>query len=519
MKKNFLYSMMAVFAMSFASCSQEEIVSTATGDEPTAGQLVRISASLPQEAASRGMTTVTDYKARCIMQLVDASGVAIEGQRYVEEVTGDQVTFEFTAPGQDYQCVFWADYIQESAPSMETDYFYTTTALPAVTLGKLNKNVMFGTEAADAFCGVITDPSNGLNITLKRPLAKVNIGSNTPENYAGYDQVTVGRMQIPNNYNILTKTTDVATTQEIRLDATSMINADAGEWTYFFVFAPVDQTNYTFDIPVTITDAAGSLEGKSATVSIVPVDDNVESNINFTPEGGSGEEPEPEPGNDMQINVSFDNEYEETADPNALAVGDYIDATGAKVTDASSAVAIVFALANGVTDNSNYEGKTVEGYAIALENASNRTYLKNGSSGTWDSSLTATNDATNDYSGYTYSQALMASLEAQTESSILTSYNTWLGEHTTSGNLSTWYIPTYDQATAALSSVDPALAAALQEVRANGTWVLTSSVNADGTSIKGVLYTPTNATTGTVKEATIGTDGQAVIVPVVTIFE
>ena len=114
MKKNYLFSALAASLMLFASCSQEEIIST-VGDEPTGGQLVRISASLPQEAATRAMATVTNYKARCIMQLVDASGVAISDERYVEEVQGDQVTFEFTAPDQAYQCVFWADYIQENA--------------------------------------------------------------------------------------------------------------------------------------------------------------------------------------------------------------------------------------------------------------------------------------------------------------------------------------------------------------------------------------------------------------------
>lgn len=517
MKKNYLFSALAASLMLFASCSQEEIIST-VGDEPTGGQLVTISASLPQEAATRAMATVTNYKARCIMQLVDASGVAISDERYVEEVQGDQVTFEFTAPEQDYQCVFWADYVQEGAATLDTDYFYNTTALPAVTLGTLNKNVMFGTEAADAFCGVITEPTTGLSIELKRPLAKVNIGSDAPENYTGYDQVAVGKMQIPNNYNILTKTTDVATTQEIRLETTAMIDAEAGDWTYFFVFAPVDRTDYTFDIPVTITDAAGSLDVKKATVSVVPVDDNVESNINFTPEGGSGEEPGPEPGNDMQINVSFDDEYE---DPNALTVGDYIDATGAK-TDASSAVAVVFALAEGVTDNSNYgEGKTVAAYAIALENASNRTtlYARDGS---WDadlSTLTPTNDVENDFSGYAFTDGLITSIEAQS-GQILPSYNTWLGEHPTSGNLSSWYIPTYDQLTAALSSVDAKLAAALYALRSNGTYILTSSV-VNETTIDGVLYTPSSETEGTAKLQPLETSANTsqTIVPVVTIFE
>ena len=525
MKKNFLFSMMALVGMTFASCSQEEIVSTASNGQT--GELITVSVNVPQVGvASRAMPEVEGHARRCILQLVGTDGAAIEDQRYVEAVTGETVSFTFTAPSDAYQCVFWADYLETADADVENakDYIYDTSALPAVGYTGLSHTVHFS-DAADAFCGVLANPTSGASITLKRPLTQIAIGTNTPSDYEGYTQVRVGNVGIPGGYNIFTQTVNTTTTKTTRLDLTTMEDAAAGQWTKLFVFASVDQTEYTFpeEFPLSVTISNGNAdENKSQTLTSVNVDDNMISNINFTEQGG-GEEPGggDEPDDDMTINVSFGDKFDnEPVDPNApLAVGDYVNANGEKVATVEEAVAVIFSLSEGVTDNSNYEGKTVKGYAIALENASNRTYLKNGSAGTWDSSLTATNDATNDYSGYTYSQALMASLEAQAESSILTSYNTWLGEHTTSGNLSTWYIPTYDQATAALSSVDPALAAALQEVRANGTWVLTSSVNADGTSIKGVLYTPTDATTGTVKEATIGTDGQAVIVPVVTIFE
>ncbi len=516
MKKNYLFSALAASLMLFASCSQEEIIST-VGDEPTGGQLVRISASLPQEAATRAMATVTNYKARCIMQLVDASGVAISDERYVEEVQGDQVTFEFTAPDQAYQCVFWADYIQENAATLETDYFYTTTALPAVTLSSsLNKNVMFGSEAASAFCGVITDPANGLNIMLKRPVAKINIGSNAPENYTGYDQVRVDRMNIPNNYNILTKTTDVSQTQEIRLENTAMIDAAAGDWTYFFVFAPVTQTTYTFDIPVTITDAAGSLEAKSATVSVVPVDDNVESNINFTPEGGSGEDPDIDPDNDMQINVSFDGEYE---DPNALKVGDYIDATGAKVTDASSAVAVVFALAEGKVDASTYgEGNTVEAYAVSLTKAAGRAYLKDGSAGTWTPTLvsTATMDTESPYSGYQMSSDMLTAV-GDYASNLFTAYNSWVSSSSIS-NTSGWYIPSYAQLQDILTLDNATLKEALNGAYGSTYFLISSSVNADLT-IHGSTYDPTEGVVQNANQNIDPTTHQGIIFPVVTIFE
>lgn len=516
MKKNVLFSMMALFVMLFASCSQEEIVSTV--EKPTGGQLITISAALPKGANSRSMATVADYKARCILQLVDESGKAIEGQRYVEEVTGDNVTFEFTAPDQTYQCVFWADYVQASAAKLDTDYFYVTDALPAVTLGELNKNVMFGTEAADAFCEVIENPASGMNVILKRPLAKVNIGSDEPENYSEYTHVTVERFNIPNNYNILTKTSDVATTQEIRLEKTAMLDAEAGQWTYFFVFAPVDKAEYTLNIPVTINNEAGSLEDKSATVSVIPVDDNMESDINFTPEGGSGEEPEPEPGNDMQINVGFDNDYEEPADPNALNVGDYIDATGAKVADASSAVAIVFALADGVTDDSEYgEGKVAEAYAVSLTFAtSGRTYATN------YYSMNLASTAEGSYAGYAFTQAIDEARQDGTDYRQLDNFfNSNQAPALSGDKVSGWYIPSLAQLQAVANVSDATLTATLQGGHTGDYSLATSSVvTYTATSeqrLQGVVVT--QATGVLENNNTIQESTSFHILPVVTIFE
>ena len=513
MKKNYLFSTLAVGLMLFASCSQEEIISTA--GEPIGGELVTISATLPQEAATRAMSTVENYKARCILQLVDASGVAIEGERYVEEVTGETVTFEFTAPDQTYQCVLWADYVQASAPTLETDYFYQTTALPAVTLGTLNKNVMFGTEAADAFCGVIENPTSGTSIPLKRPLAKVNIGSNQPESYSGYTHVTVGRMNIPNNYNILTKQTAVNTTQEIRLDKTVMIDAEAGQWTYFFVFAPVDETEYTLNIPVAINNEAGSLENKTATVSVITVDDNMESNINFTPEGGSGEDPDPEPGNDMQINVSFDDEYE---DPNALKIGDYINAAGEKVdAGAEDAVAVVFALANGVTDDSNYgEGKVAEAYAVSLTFATaSRTYASN------YYSMNLATTATGSYAGYAFTQAIDAARQDGTDYRQLDNFfNNNQAPVLSGDNVSGWYIPSLAQLQAVANITDATLTATLQGGHTVDYSLGTSSVvtytSTSEQRLQGVVVTQTTGTLG--NNNTIQENTSFHILPVVTIF-
>lgn len=519
MKKNYLFSALAASLMLFTSCSQEEIISTA--GEPTGGELVTISATLPQDAATRAMATVENYKARCILQLVNASGTAIEGERYVKEVTGDNVTFEFTAPDQTYQCVLWADYIQSVAETLEKDYFYTTSALPSVTLGNLNKNVMFGTEAADAFCGVIENPADGVNITLKRPLAKVNIGSNTPANYEKYTHVSVGKMNVPNNYNILTKQTNVNTTQEIRLDKTAMIDAEAGQWTYFFVFAPVDRTEYTLSIPVTINNEAGSLEDKSATVSVIPVDDNKESNINFTPEGGSGEEPEP--GDDMTINVGFDNEYEKPA----IEVGAYVNAAGKLVEDAAEAVAIVFDMAADddiANYNGDFSGKTIKAWAVALGDATQQYWVSGVSALSAIEGVEnpgSMNGVENNIKGYANTQAIQTNGTTANSGATFpaleacVNWTTTISETNTSG----WYMPAIGQVKRLYDAIANAEASsALGSLGFEGV-ILSSThyTNSSGTVPMGVQFTTTDSNAGVIRNQNLTRQYGAR--PIVTIFE
>lgn len=521
MKKNYLFSALAASLMLFASCSQEEIISTA--GEPTGGELVTISAALPQDAATRAMATVENYKARCILQLVNASGTAIEGERYVKEVTGDNVTFEFTAPDQTYQCVLWADYIQSVAETLEKDYFYTTSALPSVTLGNLNKNVMFGTEAADAFCGVIENPADGVNITLKRPLAKVNIGSNTPANYEKYTHVSVGKMNVPNNYNILTKQTNVNTTQEIRLDKTAMIDAEAGQWTYFFVFAPVDRTEYTLSIPVTINNEAGSLEDKSATVSVIPVDDNKESNINFTPEGGSGEEPEPEPSDDMTINVGFDNEYEKPA----IEVGAYVNAAGKLVEDAAEAVAIVFDMATDddiANYNGDFPGKTIKAWAVALGDATQQKWIDGVDAITVIDGVEnpgSTTAAEACIKGYANTQAIQANGTTANPGATFPALEACVDWATTISetNTSGWYMPAIGQVKRLYDAIASAEGTnALSTLEFTGV-ILSSSLytNSNGTFSTGIQFTTTVENAGVIRNQNINNSYGAR--PIVTIFE
>ena len=507
MKKSFLYSMMAMVAVSFASCSQEEIVSTAANGQVSGP--VTVSVNIPQDSpASRAMPEVEGFTRRCIMQLVDGEGAAIADQKYVQEVTSDNVTFSFTAPETEYQCVFWADYVQSD---INTDYIYVTDALPAVSYTGLNNSVHFA-DAADAFSGVLTPSSNSESVTLTRPLTRVDLGTEAPADFAGYTNVGVGNFDIPAGYDILAGTVNTEGVKSIRLQARAMENAEAGEWAHFFVFAPAEET--AFETSMTVTVSGDGVEDKQQTVTSLALDANMILNMNFTAST------EPEPGNEMEVEVSFDNEFEnqpaEPVDPSSpLAVGDYVGADGQKVATAAEAIAVVFALGDQA-DNSTYaEGKTVEAYAMSLNKATNRNRL-----GTYtELSLAATDDANNAYAGLAFSTAIETAFGTASDATAYQMFNSFfnnsLVEATTSENLSEWYIPSLAQLQAALATTNADLVAALKDAYTGNYYCASSTVTADG--IQGIIYNVETGVAGAPE--TMGTGASAVVFPVVTIFE
>lgn len=507
MKKSFLFSMMAFVGMTFASCSQEEIVSTATNGQVSGP--ITVSVNIPQDGpASRAMPTVEGYTRRCIMQLVDSEGAAIADTRMVQEVTEDNVTFSFTAPETEYQCVFWADYVQSD---VNTDYIYVTDALPAISYTNLNNSVHFA-DAADAFCGVL-NPATSTSTTLTRPLSRIDLGTENPTDFAGFTQVEVTNFDIPAGYNILSKTVNTVDKKSIRLAVRDMEDAGAGEWAHFFVFAPVDETAYTTSMTVKVSGA--DVETISKTVESLALDANMIVDMNFTPST------EPEPGNEMDVTVSFGDEFEnqpaEPVDPNApLAVGDYVNANGEKVATAEEAVAVVFALAGAQADASSYSG-TVEAYAVSLTKAAGRAYLTS-ADGTWTPALTATTatDTESPYSGYQMSSAMMTAV-GDYASRLFSAYTTWTGSNTFS-NSSDWYIPSYAQLQDILALDDAALKEGLNTAYESAYFLISSSVN-DDLTIKGSTYNPVDGEVTRADQAVDPATHQGMIFPVVTIFE
>ena len=447
MKKNFLYSLLAVFGMLFASCSQEEIVSTAgTGSNDG---MVRLSVNLSNEdfysRASQSLD-VDGYVMRCICQAVNADGTLIEGFNEITSVTNGTASFEFEAPEGVANYLFWADYVEGNDYTASKSAFYKAEDLTKVGY-RLNKNVnLFNNQAADAFCATVSASAIAGKVTLKRPFARLTVKQSMVEEL-GLTGLTniVPTINAGTDFNVATGKTQ--TKASVRLnDGDTLTALTEGDF-YFFCYAfaaPADQTTETTIQFTSATDATGKtlrieaedMQTLSSNVSVnLKKDENnpgggddstinvdVEIDNGYSDEGGS-EEPgtDPEPSTEMQI-------------------GSYVNASGEVVATATDAVGIVFALgAIGDDAPANYpaalQGKAIKAYAVALENvAASRQQLN-------AEAITLTENAP--VNGTQNTEALLTALN---NSAFVTTYSSWVSENATSGeNVSSWYIPALPQ--------------------------------------------------------------------------
>lgn len=516
MKKNFLYSVMALFVILLASCSQEEIISENSGNGK-----ITVSVGVPGGATTRaGMPEVENMTRRCIMQVVDADGTAIEGEemRQTVTVTGDKVNFSFTEPEGEYSVVFWADYVTNIAK----DNCYNTTTLPNVTLAH-NKNTMF-TAAGDAFCGKMAK-GGSTSIVLKRPFNKIVVGSTNKEAFGECKEIQITEFAVPDGYNIMSKT--CSATKNIKRERIAMNDATAGEWTSFFVFAPSNQTDTKLDLPIMLYkegDATETPSIKFTASTSAPTDENMIGSMDIPniPET---------PAEKVDVEISFDDKFtnddstkpEEPVVPGEMKVGSYINVAGEVVTDAANAVAVIFAMADGKADNSTYpDNKKAKAYAISLNKVTSRLAIGNLSSLT----LEVTTDNENAYSGFAFDAALKGKCGNLTteQSKLLNAYYSATLPTLTGANLSTWYIPSKTQLNDALSLDNATLKTNLKAAYTSNYYCLSSSVaeytpkegGSAYNSVCGVLY---NNNEGVVsKTEACGATTSAFIFPCLTIF-
>ena len=169
-------SKLAIFALllSTASCSDEQFAGDLTGGETTVTFNAQLPAGLQTRAAGDGLTATTLSYA-----------VYEQGKTTPVITSEDEVTFENRqasvslrlAKGKTYDFLFWADaYGKGDAKNPYTVDFGTQT------LTVNYDNALSNDESRDAFFGkataVAVKGAVSQNITLKRPFAQLNIGTN-----------------------------------------------------------------------------------------------------------------------------------------------------------------------------------------------------------------------------------------------------------------------------------------------------------------------------------------------------
>lgn len=440
MKKSLFNIAMALCIGLFASCSQEDIISQLNEGEET----VSISAQLPgNNAHTRALPTADNHQLRCILEVWDTAegGKLITRiEKLASEAVEGKLQFAFTVPkATNYQCLLWADFIDASAEADgngAADKYYNTTNLKAIDF-KATDASLFNNAASDAFCGVVN--KNGttteLSVTLKRPFTKVTLTDNS--DYIN-DVTGLGvEYNTPSGYNIAT---GMATATKA-IQATGL-QVNGKTWFSTFIFASVDKQKLDQDITLTVTKGDAT-ETKKIKAGQISLDGNVENNAeaNFAAE------------DDVKIDVDIDGDME---DPNAPKIGYFVNKDGSCTAayDADNAIGIVFAVgAKGTDTGANYgesfTGKKIYGYAMGLTSVT-RSYLGTSNSDNQELPVLNSNGTTpyeaNDYSGYTYSTALLTSVSSITSSVLFTKYDDWKTTNSFTGaNLSGWYIPSGTQ--------------------------------------------------------------------------
>ncbi len=169
---------LAIFALllSTASCSDEQFAGDLTGGETTVTFNAQLPAGLQTRVAGDGKTATT------LSYAVYEQGETTPVITSEDEVTfvNKQATISLKlAKGKTYDFLFWADsYEKDDAENPYDVDFATQTLTVDYTDAKSND------EARDAFFGTAKVEVKGAvsqNITLKRPFAQLNIGTNDME--------------------------------------------------------------------------------------------------------------------------------------------------------------------------------------------------------------------------------------------------------------------------------------------------------------------------------------------------
>lgn len=438
MKKNFLYSMVALFVCLFTACSQEEIVSQAGQNDSKVRLSVKVPAAGP---IARAALDVEGYTMQCIMELVNTNGEVITDSRQTVTVTNGAAHFEFDKPSGEYTCLFWAEYLKDSK-----SFYKTSAGLTNISYDGNKKNELFNNTAVDAFCGKLASSNiaANVNVTLKRPFARIAVSKTDFATLGtGLNQCTASIFS-GTDFNVFTGT--VASTVNIKNteveNQATPISIDANSEYPFFCYVFIGEaiakpSNIIFsnsenpDTKKTLSIAAEQMKTMSSNTA-----------VNLKPETGGDNQDK------INVDITIDNGFEnggggtgtdtptDPETPVAVEVGDYLYADGTWGKTAENAVAVVFALAeNDATDNYaniTFPNNKINGWAVSIKQTAKTAWTSDALTAPIEGMVSSASQE--DILGYKNTKAAGNQLA-------ISAYNEWATVTNTSG----WYIPAIGQ--------------------------------------------------------------------------
>ena len=434
MKKLFYSAFAMAAAAALSSCSNDIIV-----DEFGGHSDITVTVNTSNPASRAGIETVEGYQLNCIMQLIDENGLIVGSQKTMSAASG-AASFVITGAEQDagaVQALFWAEYQPENANGVKV---YNTDDLTDITYNTTQFDIADNNliAACDAFAGKLTSLSANAGVTLVRPFAKVSFSPENPENAAGCDKIQV-KYNAPAGYSVLSGNTSVKTAVTY---TNNTFNPEQTPWFVNYMFGT--QSSSMLDEEINIEVTGSKTFELTIAAGLIPTDANFLVNVT----GTLGDAPT----QDIDVNVNIDGVWNNDPDkPVDFKVGSYVNAEGKAVTSASDAVAVVYAIGALEGDNTDaypaeFAGKTIKGYAVALNNIGARL-----SFGDALIEGLATEQAPNG------SMLTLLTNPLVKDTPIGQAWAAWTASNRTSGNnVTAWYVPSLNQASYWLGMIAPA---------------------------------------------------------------
>ena len=285
-KKLLLHAAVLATMLTSISCSQEEVAGGQAGDESVVTFTAQLPGSPQSKAIGDGMTANT------LSYAVYAPGTTTPLITSEDEVTftNGQATISLRlASGRSYDLLFWADaYDAKDSNAPYTVDFNTQT----LTINYDAAKTLSNDERRDAFFGTTTIEVKGAvngNVTLKRPFAQLNIGTDDMKDAANTGlntdalRTSVTVKNVYKNLNLMNGGVgeDVTVTFEENDIPEGQFTANGNTYDYLALnYLLVGTDKGVVDCEFTYTDeATNDSKTISKTISNVPVQRNYRTNI------------------------------------------------------------------------------------------------------------------------------------------------------------------------------------------------------------------------------------------------